>query len=232
MRASPSVSSRRTGPAIGPYTLGQFRKMAQAFHGYSAPGMLIGGFMVTRARSMLPPGTLFEALVETPKCLPDAVQLLTPCSTGNRRMNVLDLGRYALTLYDKFTGDGWRVYIDVHRLESWPGIRTWFLKLKPKKEQDGPGLFREIEEAEGCFLGLQAVRVEEPWLRKEASGEIGICPVCGEAYPRRHGEACLGCSKGVPFAAIPVAPEEALSSPRPSGFTPPRSAFQADEGTH
>ena len=71
--------------------------------------------------------------METAKCLPDAVQILTPCSTGNRWMKVLDLGRYAVTLYDKFTGEGWRVHMDGARLEAWPEIRSWFLKLKPKK---------------------------------------------------------------------------------------------------
>lgn len=39
--------------------------------------------MVEMAKARIPEGTLFEAVVETRKCLPDAVQLLTLCSAGN-----------------------------------------------------------------------------------------------------------------------------------------------------
>ena len=86
---------------IGPHTFQEFKDMAAAFHGYPAPGLLIGGYMVEMARAALPEGILFEAVVESRKCLPDAVQLLTPCSTGNNWMKVITLGRYAVSLYDK-----------------------------------------------------------------------------------------------------------------------------------
>lgn len=74
--------------------------MAAAFHGNPAPGLIIGGYMVDAARSMLPEGILFDAVVETKKCLPHAVQILTPPSYGNGWMRVVNLGRYALSLYD------------------------------------------------------------------------------------------------------------------------------------
>ncbi|MCK9241549.1 formylmethanofuran dehydrogenase subunit E family protein, partial [Desulfocurvus sp.] len=130
---------------IGQYTFEEFKEIARKFHGYPAPGLLIGGFMVEEAKSRLPEGTLFEALVESGKCLPDAVQLLTLCSTGNNWMKVENLGRYAVSLYDKHTGQGWRVAVDPARLEAWPEIRSWFMKLKPKREQDTERLFAEIE---------------------------------------------------------------------------------------
>ncbi len=197
---------------MGTYTVEQFKGMARTFHGYAAPGILVGGFMVTLARSMLPPGTLFEALVETPKCLPDAVQLLTPCSTGNRWMKVLDLGRYAVTLCDKFTGEGWRVSIDVERLKAWPEIRAWFLKLKPKKSQDTERLFQEIEEAGESVLSLQAVQVDGTWRSREESGGIAICPRCGEAYPEQHGDVCRACAGPNPYAGSVRHGEESSSS--------------------
>lgn len=83
---------------IGNYTFNEFRQLAENFHGYAAPGLLVGGYMVEKARKELPKGTLFEAVVESAKCLPDAVQLLTPCSIGNQRLKILNLGRYALSL--------------------------------------------------------------------------------------------------------------------------------------
>ena len=202
MNTSDLTPRQGSDPVIGSYSFQQFKELATAFHGYPAPGLLIGGAMVSLAKSKLPPDTLFEALVETSKCLPDAVQLLTLCSTGNRWMKILDIGRYALSLYDKFTGEGWRVYIDVERLKGWPEIRTWFLKLKPKKSQDTERLFREIEEAGTGYLAVEPVKVDEAWFRKVETGPIAVCPVCGEAYPRKHGDACLGCSRGVPFKRL------------------------------
>lgn len=107
---------------IGEYTFEEYKELARAFHGYPAPGLLIGGYMVEKAKASLEPGTLFEAVVETQKCLPDAVQLLTPCSIGNGWIRIVNLGRYALSLYDKYTGQGWRVWIDPDQLTRWPEI--------------------------------------------------------------------------------------------------------------
>lgn len=108
---------------IGSYTFLQFHEIAETFHGCAAPGLLIGGYMVELGKGLLPEGTLFEALVETGKCLPDAVQLLTLCSTGNRRLHIRDLGRYAVSLYDKKSGVGVRIGIDPARLYAFPEIR-------------------------------------------------------------------------------------------------------------
>ncbi|HMB30488.1 MAG TPA: formylmethanofuran dehydrogenase subunit E family protein, partial [Desulfohalobiaceae bacterium] len=63
---------------IGSYTFEDFQEMAKKFHGYPAPGLMVGGYMVETVKSKILTGTLFEAVVETRKCLPDAVQLLTP----------------------------------------------------------------------------------------------------------------------------------------------------------
>ncbi|TVM17392.1 trehalose-binding protein [Oceanidesulfovibrio indonesiensis] len=178
---------------IGPYTFQEFKDMAKAFHGYPAPGLLVGGYMVELAKSRLPEGTLFEALVESPKCLPDAVQLLTLCSMGNGWVKVLNLGRYALTLFDKYTGEGWRVWIDPARLEAWPEIAGWYLKRKPKAEQDTGKLFAEIEEAGDAILGVAPVQVDARFLGKGSMGAIGLCPACGEAYPASDGPLCRGC---------------------------------------
>lgn len=188
--------------SLGPYTFEQFKDLAGSFHGYPAPGLLIGGVMVSLARSRVQPDTLFDALVETSKCLPDAVQLLTPCSTGNGWMKVLDLGRYAVTLYDKYTGQGWRAHIHVDRLAAWPGIRAWFLKLEPKQSQDTIRLFQEIQQAGWDYMALQPVRVRKTWLGKAPSGAVAVCPACGEAYPERHGSLCRACAEGEPFVRI------------------------------
>ena len=90
--------------SIGSRTHEEFMEEARAFHGYPAPGLIIGGYMVELAKRHMPEGVLYDAVSETAHCLPDAVQLLTPCTFGNGWLRVLPFGIYAVTLYDKATG--------------------------------------------------------------------------------------------------------------------------------
>ena len=69
---------------IGPYAFDEFLQLIKSFHGNVAPGVVIGGIMVEMARGLLPAEILFDAVCETRNCLPDAVQLLTPCTIGQR----------------------------------------------------------------------------------------------------------------------------------------------------
>jgi formylmethanofuran dehydrogenase subunit E len=178
---------------IGAYSFEEFKERASAFHGYPAPGLLIGGYMVEAARAGLKEGTLFEALVETPKCLPDAVQLLTFCSIGNQRLKVINLGRYALSLFDKYTGLGFRVHLDLEKLEPWPEIRGWFLKLVEKERQDPEKLLQEIESAGDSICTVAPVQVAQGFLGRHHMSAIVRCPLCKEAYPAEDGPVCLGC---------------------------------------
>ncbi len=86
---------------IGPHTFDEFLELAREFHGYPAPGLIIGGYMVQKAKGYIPEGTLYNAVVETAWCLPDAVQMLTPCTIGNGWLRIFHLGLYAVGLYDK-----------------------------------------------------------------------------------------------------------------------------------
>ena len=192
---------------IGPYSFEEFLDKAAAFHGNPAPGLIIGGYMVERAKSLLPAGTLFEALVETPKCLPDAVQLLSLCSTGNGWMRVLNLGRYALTLYDKYSGEGVRVHLDSGKLDAWPEIKSWLHKLKPKAEQDKNKLLAEIRRAGDSILSDRPVTITPRHLGKHGMGTVGICPVCREAYPAKDGSICRGCQGEEPFVGLAHDPQ-------------------------
>ncbi|HWR03488.1 MAG TPA: FmdE family protein [Humidesulfovibrio sp.] len=184
---------------IGPYTFEEFKAKAAAFHGYPAPGLLLGGYMVELARRQLPEGTLFDAVVETSKCLPDAVQILTPCTLGNGWMKVLNLGRYAVTLYDKYTGTGVRVWLDLDKMAPYEEIRGWFLKLKKKADQDTDRLFREIEDGGENLCSMAAVQVDDRFRKHKSMGRVGICPICAEAYPPSDGAICRGCQGEAPY---------------------------------
>jgi formylmethanofuran dehydrogenase subunit E len=181
------------------YSYEEYLRMVASFHGSPAPGLIIGGFMVDLALKHLPAGDLFDALCETPACLPDAVQLLTPCTIGNGWLTVLDFGLFALTMYEKHGGQGVRVYLDAKRLEAWPEVRDWFLKRKKKQEQDLALLLAQIEAAGHGMLGIQRVRVEPEKLRRRKMGPVGLCPACAEAYPLRDGKRCRNCSGESPY---------------------------------
>ncbi|OGP69909.1 MAG: trehalose-binding protein [Deltaproteobacteria bacterium RBG_13_60_28] len=184
---------------IGPHSFAAFLKLVQSFHGYIAPGVVIGGIMVDQARRLLPPEVLFDAFSETRNCLPDAVQLLTPCTTGNGWLKVVDLGRFALSLYDKYQGEGVRVFLDLVKAARWPEIEAWYLKLKPKQEQDSALLLEQIRQAGPEMLGWHTVKVRPQFLQKRSRGRMAICPLCREAYPAQDGGICRGCQGEAPY---------------------------------
>ena len=172
------------------YSYEEYLHLVKSFHGSLAPGLLIGGFIVDLALKHLPEGEFFDALCETPVCLPDAVQILTPCTIGNGWLTILPLGRFAVTMYEKQGGRGIRVYLDMEKLENWPEVRDWYLKRKTKKEQNPELLLAQIKEAGQGLLSVQRVRVEPETVRRKKMGPVAKCPRCGEAYPVRHGERC------------------------------------------
>jgi formylmethanofuran dehydrogenase subunit E len=178
---------------IGPYTFDDYLSLVKNFHGNVAPGLVIGGFMVGEAMRRLPEGILFDAISETSACLPDAVQLLTPCTIGNGWLKVVNLGRFAVNLYDKFEGAGVRVWMDAAKVADWPEINSWYLKLKPKVEQDKDLLLAQIREAGPRILSWRTIQIRPHFLTRRHRGGMVICPLCREAYPAQDGGICRAC---------------------------------------
>ncbi|MDO9263984.1 MAG: FmdE family protein [Desulfosalsimonadaceae bacterium] len=181
------------------FTFEESLDLIRSFHGFPAPGLVLGVRMVTHAMDQLPENILFDAISETASCLPDAVQILTLCTIGNAWLKVADLGKFAVTLYDKSTGEGVRVFLDPQKLKSWPEFYGWFYKLKPKKDQDTERLLKEIQTAGSNVLTLEHVQVQPRHLVKRSKGPITTCPECGEAFPAKHGDVCKGCGGESPF---------------------------------
>jgi len=184
---------------IGPYSFEEFLKVVESFHGHQSPGVILGGFMVSYALEQLPRGILIDAVSETPACLPDAIQLLTPCTLGNGWLKVINLGRFALSLYEKYEGKGVRVFIDPAKLDGRPQIRNWLFKLIPKSEQDRDLLIAEIRQAGRSILGMRPVRLKREHLGKTRRGAISNCGMCGEPYPERDGLVCRACQGQSPY---------------------------------
>ncbi len=186
---------------IGAYSFEEYTRLVESFHGSAAPGLLLGGFMVDLARSRMPEGVLFDAVCETTACLPDAIQLLTPCTVGNGWLKVFNLGRYALSFYDKYEGGGVRVFVDPKKLEAWSELNAWLFKLRPKKEQDKELLVSQIEQAGHSVCGVQPIRVQSEYLKKKSRGGITTCVLCREPYPAQDGAICRACQGEAPYAA-------------------------------
>lgn len=182
------------------YSYEEYLHLVKSFHGTLAPGLLIGGFMVNLAMKHLPEGEFFDAICETPVCLPDAVQILTPCTIGNGWLSVVPYGKFAVTLYEKYTGKGVRVYLDMNKLGQWPEIHDWYLKIKKKQDQDADALFGQIREAGHGLLSIQQVQVEPEKVRRKKMGPVAVCPACNEAYPTRDGDKCRSCQGDTPYS--------------------------------
>jgi formylmethanofuran dehydrogenase subunit E len=181
---------------IGSYSFTAFVNRVEEFHGCPAPGVILGGLLVDAALKKLPPGILYDALCETDKCLPDSVQLLTPCTIGNGWLRIRPWGRFALTLYDKQTGEGFRALLDSDRLEACPEIKDWYYKLKPKEETDSGRLLSAIRAGGDGLSRVQKIRIHPALLLKEHRGKRIICPQCREAYPENGNGPCPACRGG------------------------------------
>ena len=198
------------------YTFEESLEMARAFHGYPAPGLILGVRMVSLAMQQLPKNILFDAVTETRSCLPDAVQILTLCTVGNNWLKVMDLGRYALALYDKFTGKGVRISIDSPRLKKWPELYAWLYKTKAKHEQDSEALYKDIQTASEHVLNIENIIIQPQHLKKISKGTIDTCPNCGEAFPLGHGNVCRVCQGETPYQLPDTSRMEKLSKRSPA----------------
>jgi formylmethanofuran dehydrogenase subunit E len=176
--------------------------------------MVLGGFMVDLALKNLPKGEFFDALCETSTCLPDAVQLLTPCTTGNGWLKVINMGRYAVTLYEKFGGRGIRVYVDAPKVEVWPELKEWYYKLKPKKEQNFDRLMAEIKEAGAGVCSMKDVQLDPNFIKVSRRKGFKICVMCGESYPISDGAICRGCQGDAPYVDTETSLSETAAAPR------------------
>ncbi len=165
----------------------------QEFHGWAAPGVIIGAIMADYALENLPADAEKDAIVETTHCLPDSIQLFTPCTFGNGWMKVADWDRFALTFYDKKTLNGFRVWLDPEKLKQFTVVNNWYMRLVPKKSIPLEVLNEAILSAGRDMLSGKNVIVTDLYGKKEKNN-ISICSGCGEPYAASTGALCQQCS--------------------------------------
>ncbi len=176
------------------------------FHTKRAPGIPIAVAMVDLARELLGPvkGRL-NVIAESQACLSDVVQVMTGCTIGNRYLKILkDLGRYALTMFDRETGVGVRVYVDFRKIDPsrTPELHKFFLRERGEaverggeaREASGRLIMAEFASIKRDLFGSQRVRVLQTG--KPPMLPARVCPSCHESFLQRdsqHGQ-CDVCS--------------------------------------
>ena len=189
--------SKREGTVKKPQICGigfeEFLVLMEEFHGYRSPGLLLGGLMVDLSLGNLDTTPYLNVVTETVVCLPDAVQLLTPCTIGNGFLQVLDWGKFALTGYDRIALSGVRVWLKPEALAAYPLINRWFQRSdRPQEKPDFEELAVEILAGGKDLLACRPVRLHRA-LKETGRISTGICPICGESYALRLGETCPAC---------------------------------------
>lgn len=191
------VCERLVALGIDPYLQDYFKRCID-FHTYAAPGILIGVFMVDYALDLIgkTPADKVFVTCESYKCLPDAPQVIMHATVGNHQLQVLPIGKFAITL-TPFTArdyaEGVRVYIDRKKLEKYPVYAAWFdnspdFKPAYMKRQ----LVEEILTAKRDAFSHDCIRMKVTHKKKWQSA---TCPSCGEQIPKdlMEGDICAGC---------------------------------------
>ena len=169
-----------------------------SFHTVTAPGLFIGVFMVDYALELLGArhGEKLYAIAETYKCIPDPVQVIAGCTFGNHRLQVVPIGKFALTMNrpsEKKVIEGVRVYVDAKKLKQYRTINAWYTHSPgfDSRTMIYP-LLDEILKAGRDILSYQRVNVnvslKKPW-------KSVPCSSCGEMVPDidLEGDHCKGC---------------------------------------
>ena len=178
---------------IGSDTYDEFVQKVRKFHGGPAGGVILGGMMLDMAQRNLPAEGMFDAICETDKCLPDAIQMLTPCTIGNGWMRIINSGRFSVTLYDKRSGSGVRVFVNASKVKNFQDMDNWFSSLIPKAEQSRERLLAAIRDHGRDVLDLQRVKVDINALPDKEMVNYVICDNCHEScLPTARG-ICLSC---------------------------------------
>ena len=177
----------------------EYIRRCVSFHGFAPPGLLIGVFMVDLAFEKLGanPNEKLYAVAETPKCAPDAVQVVTSATMGNSRLRIIETGKFSVTLNRGSTeerADGIRVYVDATKIRRYPTLDLWYTndpRYKSVDEKDR--VYDEILQAGRSILSWERVKVSVP---QKAVWQAVQCPVCKEMVPDYLVEdgVCISCA--------------------------------------
>jgi formylmethanofuran dehydrogenase subunit E len=143
---------------------------AHKFHGHICTGIVFGIRIARAGLTYLgindpAKNRDFICFVEADRCLSDAVQSVTGCSLGKRRLKWLDYGKMAASFIDINTGKGVRIVVDANKNAPDDANPVSFWKQFPEEE-----LFK----FEPVTVNLKPEDLPGRPTRK------AVCQVCGE----------------------------------------------------
>lgn len=186
------MSMSNESPTVCGIDINDFVLRAEEFHGHISPGVITGSFLVDAATRELGPCEYLNAVTETVVCLPDAVQLLTQCTLGNGFLQVLDWGKFAVTLYDRDTLRGARAWVDLEAVRANPLVAGWFIRKPGDAKVDKEPVVGELMSAGPGLVRVRSVQMKAA-LKNVDKVLTAPCPECGESYPLRFGDSCPAC---------------------------------------
>jgi len=177
------------------------------FHTYPAPGILIGAFMVDYALELLGAKNTEKlyGVCETPKCVPDALQTMAYITTGNNRLKIIPIGKFAITVNrasEDATTDAIRVYLDLGKLKKYTTIDAWYAHSPAYDKKTMTALLQdEIFSAGRKILSYEKVQIKVTPKKKWKSV---TCPRCGETVPDYmiEGDHCGACGSMMYYERI------------------------------
>lgn len=171
-----------------------------------APGIVIGAAIVNLGLANMNEDAKLCIVAEARACLSDSVQALTGCTVGNKYLKIFDeIGRYAVSFYDRNTGKGVRVFVDLAKIleDQTPELYKFFhRKRDPKVRTDlkaraasGKLVVEEFTKINPNIFGIEPIVVKD--LKKEKMLSAKVCPECKESFTfeDENQELCLVCSK-------------------------------------
>ncbi len=176
-----------------------------AFHTKRAPGIAVSVEMVNQAKERLGDVPKLCAITETRACMPDAIQFMLGCTIGNGNLKVLEsIGRFAMTLYDRKSGKGVRIFVDQNKIdkEKYSELYKFFRRERseavrnfgPERKISNAQVVKEFVDCGRNIFSLEDVVIKDT--SKPPILDCGICEKCGEAYTKHSPDEklCLYCS--------------------------------------
>jgi formylmethanofuran dehydrogenase subunit E len=195
--SSDTLSDRLETCGVSPNVQEYIRRCVE-FHTFPAPGILIGAFMVDYALELIEanPNEKLYAACETPKCVPDALQVIIHTTIGNSRLKIIPIGKFAITvnrLSADTTAEAVRVFLDREKVKKYPIIDLWYANSPQYvKATMRDALEEEILRSGRDILSSERVRV---MVKPKKKWESIVCPCCGESVPDYmiEGDHCGTC---------------------------------------
>jgi len=166
----------------------------EKFHGALVPGLVIGAYMVELAYEKLGDAQMIDAVVESRKCIADSVQLMTSCTLGNGWLKVYDWGIFAITLYDKKSKKGVRVYLDINKIPKESITYKWFFREVDKESHEEVN--RELLILKKSIFSYEYVQVG---IKKKERPSVILCTKCGYPFLSDGSNECMSCREGATY---------------------------------